>query len=119
MIATASRPETTQWCFDRGADAVADHRDLLNSVSESGYEQVDYILNFADTNQYWAATSELIKPQGHICSIVENHAPLNMKKIRSKSVTFSWELMFTRAMYHTEDMIQQQHILNEIATLLD
>ena len=119
VIATASRPETTQWCLDRGADAVVNHHDLLNSVQKSGYESFDYILNLADTNQHWEATSELIKPQGHICAIVENHAPLNMKKIRSKSVSFSWELMFTRAMYHTDDMIQQHYILDEIATLLE
>ena len=119
VVATASRDETTQWCLDRGADAVANHHDLLASVREAGYEHVDYILNFADTDQHWEATSELIKPQGRICSIVENQVPLNMKKIRSKSVSFSWELMFTRAMYHTDDMIQQHHILNSVSSLLD
>ena len=119
VIATASRPESTQWCLDRGADLVANHHNLLTSVQDLGYSSVDYILNFADTNLHWEATSELIKPQGHICSIVENDKPLEMKVIRSKSVSFTWELMFTRSMYQTDDMVAQHHILNNIADLLD
>ena len=119
VIATASRPESTQWCLERGADAVANHHDLVQSVQKLGYSSFDYILNFADTNQHWEATSELIKPRGHICSIVENKDPLDMKMIRSKSVTFSWELMFTRPMFQTHDMIKQHQILNRIAELLE
>ncbi len=37
----------------------------------------------------------------------------------SKSVTFVWELMFTRSMYQTKDMIKQHELLNELAELID
>lgn len=119
VIATASRDETRDWCLQLGADEVANHHNLLESVRATGSRNVDYILNFADTDGHWDAMSELIKPQGRICSIVENKNELNMRAIRSKSISFSWELMFTRAMYQTEDMIEQHHILNSMADLLE
>lgn len=119
VIATASRDETKDWCLQLGADEVANHHNLVESVRATGIQNVDYILNFADTDGHWDAMAELIKPQGRICSIVENKHELNMRAIRSKSVSFSWELMFTRPMFQTEDMIEQHHILNSVADLID
>jgi NADPH:quinone reductase-like Zn-dependent oxidoreductase len=37
----------------------------------------------------------------------------------AKSVTFAWELMFTRPAYQTPDMIVQHEILDEAAALFD
>ncbi|WKN33292.1 zinc-binding alcohol dehydrogenase family protein [Porifericola rhodea] len=119
VIATASRDETRDWCLKMGADEVANHHNLAESVKKTGHRQIDYILNFADTDGHWDAMAELIKPQGRICSIVENKGELNLSAIRSKSVAFCWELMFTRAMYQTDDMIEQHYILNSVADLLE
>src|SRR5262245_56804501 len=44
IMATASREESARWCRDLGADAIADHRDLVASVRGLGRQQVDYIL---------------------------------------------------------------------------
>ncbi|WP_347052087.1 zinc-binding alcohol dehydrogenase family protein [Flavobacterium olei] len=119
VIATASRPETVEWCKQQGADFVADHKDLIASVREAGFEHVDFILDFVDTNAYWDTMVELIKPQGHIASITGSSEPVVLNKLKSKSVSFSWELMYTRSMYQTEDMIEQHNILNIVADLLD
>lgn len=119
VIATASRSETVEWCKQQGADFVADHRDLIASVREAGFEHVDFILDFVDTNAYWDTMVELIKPQGHIASITGSSEPVVLNKLKSKSVSFSWELMYTRSMYQTEDMIEQHNILNIVADLLD
>ncbi|WP_416441873.1 zinc-binding alcohol dehydrogenase family protein [Leeuwenhoekiella sp. A16] len=119
VVTTASRKETEEWCLDKGADAVVNHKDLINSVKEKGYKEFDYILNVVDTEAHWDATAELIKPQGKFCTIVETKEPLNMNKIKNKSVSFHWELMFTRSMFQTEDMIAQHKILEELAELLD
>lgn len=119
VIATASRPETIDWCKKQGADFVVDHKDLISSVREAGFEHVDFILDFVDTNAYWDIMVELIKPQGHIASITGSSEPIILNKLKSKSVSFSWELMYTRSMYQTEDMIEQHHILNKVADLLD
>jgi len=119
VIATASRPETIAWCKQQGADFVVDHKDLVSSVREAGFEYVDFILDFVDTNAYWDTMVELIKPQGHIASITGSSDPIALNKLKSKSVSFSWELMYTRSMYQTEDMIEQHNILNIVADLLD
>ncbi|MNE01509.1 Zinc-type alcohol dehydrogenase-like protein [compost metagenome] len=119
VIATASRPETIAWCKQQGADFVVDHKDLIASVREAGFEYVDFILDFVDTNAYWDIMVELIKPQGHIASITGSSDPVALNKLKSKSVSFSWELMYTRSMYQTEDMVEQHNILNIVADLLD
>jgi len=119
VIATASRPETIDWCRQMGADQVVNHRNLVEDVRNAGVQQVDYIVDFVDTNAYWDAMAELIKPQGHIASITGSATPVALNKLKSKSVSFSWELMFTRSTYQTDDMIEQHHILNRVADLLD
>lgn len=119
VIATASRPETIAWCKQQGADFVVDHKDLVSSVRDTGFEYVDFILDFVDTNAYWDTMVELIKPQGHIASITGSSDPVALTKLKSKSVSFSWELMYTRSMYQTEDMVEQHNILNIVADLLD
>lgn len=119
VIATASRPETIAWCKDQGADFVVDHKDLIASVREAGFQYVDFILDFVDTNSYWDIMVELIQPQGHIASITGSNDPVALNKLKNKSVSFSWELMYTRSMFETADMQEQHNILNKIADLLD
>lgn len=119
VIATASRPETIAWCKEQGADYVVNHKDLVNNVRAAGFEYVDFILDFVDTNIYWDAMAELIKPQGHIASITGSGTPVALNKLKNKSASFSWELMYTRSSYQTDDMIRQHEILNKVAALLD
>lgn len=119
VIASASRPESRDWCLSLGADVVVDHRDLVNSVKAAGFTQVDYIFCLNNTEQHWPALCELIKPQGVICSIVETKTPVNLTQLQSKSATFVWEFMFTRSMYQTDDMIEQHRLLNELTQLID
>jgi NADPH2:quinone reductase len=119
VIATASRPETVDWCKQLGADFVVNHKDLINEVRKAGFQEVDFIADFVSADLYWDAFVELIKPQGHIASITGTAHPVDLMKLKAKSVSFSWELMFTRSRYQTPDMIEQHHILNKIADLLD
>ena len=119
VIATASRPETASWCKTQGADYVVNHYELVDEVRQAGFQYVDFILDFVDTNTYWDAMVELIKPQGHIGSITGSATPLALNKLKAKSVSFSWELMYTRSTFQTDDMIEQHHILNKVADLLD
>lgn len=119
VLATASRPETTAWCKQMGADHVVNHKDLMNEVHKAGFNEVDFIVDFVDTNSYWDIMVELIKPQGHIASITGSSEPVVLNKLKSKSVSFSWELMYTRSMFQTEDMVRQHYILNKVSKLLD
>ncbi|MDR0807039.1 MAG: zinc-binding alcohol dehydrogenase family protein [Enterobacteriaceae bacterium] len=119
IIATASRPESAQWCLDRGADLTVDYRDLQENLLKQNIKQVDYIFCLNDTDGHWDAMSKIIAPFGHICSIVEPSAPLEQMLIRSKSVALHWELMYTRSMYQTPDIAEQGRILQQVAKLID
>ncbi|NII82559.1 zinc-binding alcohol dehydrogenase family protein [Pedobacter riviphilus] len=119
VITTASRTETKEWCKTMGADVVVNHNNLVEEVRVAGFKEVDFILDFVDLNSYWDAIVELIKPQGHIVSITGSAAPIALNKLKNKSVTFSWELMYTRSMYQTDDMDEQHHILNKLTELFD
>lgn len=119
VITTASRPESIAWCEQQGADYVVNHKDLLNEMHKAGFQYVDFILDFVDTNLYWDIMAELIKPQGHIASITGSSTPVVLNKLKNKSASFSWELMYTRSTFQTDDMIEQHHILNKVAELLD
>ena len=119
VIATASRENSIEWCKKMGADFVVNHKNLLQEMKNIGYETVDFIVDFVDLNQYWNAMVQLIKPQGKIGSISDPTEPVNLRQLKSKSVSFHWELMFTRSMFQTDDMVQQHHILNQISKWLD
>ncbi|MDQ8005463.1 MAG: zinc-binding alcohol dehydrogenase family protein [Pedobacter sp.] len=119
VIATASRPETIDWCKKMGADVVVNHKNLVEEVKNTGFQYVDFIVDFVDTNAYWDEMVELIKPQGHIASITGSATPIALNKLKTKSASFSWEFMYTRSTFQTEDMIEQHHILNKVADLID
>lgn len=120
VIASASRDETTAWCKKLGADEVINHRhNLAEEIEKIGCKNVDYILCLSHTDDHWQAMTEVIRPQGTICSIVENEKPLAMDTLKRKSASLVWEFMFTRSMYQTADMAEQSKLLNEISELID
>jgi NADPH:quinone reductase-like Zn-dependent oxidoreductase len=119
VIATASRDESRNWCLKLGAKSVINHNKPLNEgIAALDIPHVDYILCLNNTDQHWPAIVETIKPQGKICSIVETSG-VDLGLLKRKSATFVWEFMFTRSMYQTPDMIEQQELLNRIADLID
>jgi zinc-binding alcohol dehydrogenase family protein len=120
VIATASRRESAKWATELGADHIVNHfDDIPKQLKAIGFENVDYVLIFNDTDKHFPAAAEVIKPQGSICSIVENSRPLEVELLKSKSAAFHWEFMFTRSMFGTPDMIEQHKLLSEVARLID
>lgn len=119
VIATASRPESAQWCLDRGADLTVNYKDLKGELAKHDIKQVDFILCLNDTDGHWAAISDLIAPMGHICTIVENEKPLDMNTLKLKSAALHWELMYTRSMFNTPDIAEQGEILKHVAAMVD
>lgn len=120
VIATASRPASSEWVKQLGADLVVNHRNALDEELKKADEPpADFIFCLNATDAHWNAMSKAIAPQGHICSIVETPKPVDLDLLKVKSATFAWEFMFTRSMFQTPDMLEQQHLLNEIAALID
>lgn len=118
-IATASRPESAEWCTKMGAHEVVDHRDLVADTRKNGREYVNYIAQYNGLDIHWDAMCDLIAPQGRISSIAETSDKLDLCALQGKSVGFMWELMFTRSMFATDDMAQQGKILARMARLVD
>ena len=120
VIATASRPESSKWARELGADEVIDHtKDLAPQLAALGRAEVDYILCCNSTDHHFPGFAPIIAPQGKICSIVNTTKPVDLAPLMQKSVTFAWELMFTRPMFQTADMLVQHQILDETAALVE
>ena len=120
VIGTASRPESQLYCLEMGATDVVDHsQPLLPQLKALGAPLIDFVLCLTDPAPMMLQLAEIIAPHGHVCSLVEASVDLPMNLLRGKSITFSWEGMFTRSMFRTSDMARQGEILNEVSALVD
>jgi zinc-binding alcohol dehydrogenase family protein len=119
VVATASRPETIAWCRDMGAHHVIDHHlPLLQGLKQSGIEQVDYVAGLTATDRHLPGIAEALMPQGKL-ALIDDPEVLDIVSLKLKCISVHWELMFTRSLYQTADMIEQHHLLNEVADLVD
>ncbi|MGC2209328.1 MAG: zinc-binding alcohol dehydrogenase family protein [Candidatus Korobacteraceae bacterium] len=119
VLASASRPETQQWVLQNGAHHAIDHsKKLSQEVRALGIHFVEYIIGLTHTDQHFAEIVELIAPQGRF-ALIDDPAPLDINKLKPKSVSLHWESMFTRSSFQTPDMIEQHRILQQISTLVD
>lgn len=120
VIGTASRPETIRWSEEHGANYIINHhKAFVPQLKAFGFDTVDYIFCLNSTDKHWNNMVEVIAPFGIICSIVEMKEPVNLSDLQSKSASFVWELMFTRSIFQTNDMIEQHNLLNSLAELVD
>jgi NADPH2:quinone reductase len=120
VIASASRPESQAWVKKLGAEAVVDHSQPIGAQLDAlGLETVEAIANFHDTDLYWELMAERISPQGAIVALVSSKGPLDLNRLKSKSVGFSWEYMFTRSQYRTPDIAEQGAILDRLADAVE
>jgi zinc-binding alcohol dehydrogenase family protein len=112
VTATASRPETTAWCKELGADAVVDHAKPIEG-------EFDFVLCFSSSDLYWKEFPRITKPQGKIGLIVRSLKPVDLQILHDKSLTVCLEGMFTRSTFQTPDMEAQHRLLNEAADLVE
>lgn len=119
IVATASRPETTQWCLDLGAHAVIDHsKALREQIDNLKVPPVSLVASLTNTDKHFEAIADLIAPQGHF-GLIDDPATLAVSLLKRKSVALHWEFMYTRSLFQTEDMIAQHNLLNDVAALID
>ncbi|GFZ94129.1 oxidoreductase [Elstera cyanobacteriorum] len=119
VIATASRPESIAWCFAQGAHHVIDHRlPLTEELARIGLPQVRYAASLTATDQHLPQLIEALAPQGAL-ALIDDPKTLDILPMKRKSLSVHWELMFTRPLYGTEDMIRQHELLTEVADLVD
>lgn len=119
VIATASRPETAQWCRDLGAHHVVDHaKPLAAEVAALGIGAPGLVFSTTNTDAHLAEIAGLIAPQGRF-ALIDDPESLDVSLLKRKSLSLHWEFMFTRAMFATADIAEQGRLLNEVARLVD
>ncbi len=117
VLASASRGESRDWALDMGADGLVDHRDLAASVETAAPDGVEYVFSSHSAGNV-EAYAQILKPFGEITAIDEPSG-LDLLPLKSKSIAWHWELMFTRPVYGTPDMIEQKRLLERVAELVD
>jgi zinc-binding alcohol dehydrogenase family protein len=119
VLASASRPESQQWVLKAGAHHAVDHsKKLSEEVRKLGIQHLEFIIGLTHTDQHFDEIVELIAPQGHF-ALIDDPAPIDINKLKPKSVSLHWESMFTRSTFQTVDLIEQHRILRQISTLVD
>jgi zinc-binding alcohol dehydrogenase family protein len=119
IIATASRPETQAWVRELGAHHVIDHRQPLTAeLARIGIPQVDSIISLTHTADHLPHILEALAPQGQF-ALIDDLPSLDVMPFKRKAASVHWEMMFTRPLFGTPDMIAQHHLLNEVAQMVD
>ncbi len=119
VIATASRASSIAWVQELGARHVVNHhRPLVEQVHALVPRFVDHIAIFKDMG-HWLEAVELIRPQGGIVCIEATDQPMPMAVMKTKAASLHWEYMFARSLHQTPDMIEQHHLLNQVADEID
>ena len=117
VIATASDDERASWVRDLGGEHVVNHRDGLTAqVLAVAPDGVDWLFTAHSKGQI-ETYAQIVRPFGHIVAI--DDGPRDVFPLKDKSIAWHWELMFTRPLQQTLDMIGQHRLLNVVADLVD
>jgi len=120
VIGTASRAETRAWVLELGAHHVIDHgKPLSEEIAAAQLPAPDYVISLTHSEQHFDQVVEAIAPQGKYGLIDDPATPIDIMKFKRKAVSLHWELMFTRSLFNTADMIEQHRILDRLAELVD
>ncbi len=102
-----------------GAHHVIDHsKPLAEELKRAGLPQVNYIASLNQTDAHFDQLVEALAPQGKF-GLIDDPAQLDVRKLKRKSASLHWEFMFTRSMFTTPDIAQQNALLNRVAELVD
>ncbi len=118
VIATASRPDTVEWVRKMGADHVINHRESLVAQVKTLGLVPRYVASLNGTEGHFTGIVELIKPRGHI-ALIDDPPRLDIQSLKLKALSFSWEFMFARSMFQTDDIEKQHELLNRVSELID
>jgi len=123
VVATASRPETEEWCKKLGATHVISHRkDLGEELTRVGLnpEGIDVCFCGVDLDTAFDQIVKVMRPGGAIGSItVHDPTKVDVSKLFApKRLTLSFEFMFMRPALQIAPE-KQGALLNKVADMVD
>eukprot|EP00768_Dysnectes_brevis_P000077 gnl/Dysnectes_brevis/10180_a19800_77.p3 GENE.gnl/Dysnectes_brevis/10180_a19800_77~~gnl/Dysnectes_brevis/10180_a19800_77.p3 ORF type:complete len:189 (+),score=70.45 gnl/Dysnectes_brevis/10180_a19800_77:640-1206(+) len=119
VVGTASRPASVQWLKELGVHHVIDHRaPLFEGLREIGVPQVDFVASLNNTQDHLSEIVKSLVPQGHL-GMIDDPKSFDVSLLKFKSIALHMELMYTRSMFKTPDMIEQHNLLNEVSRMID
>ena len=119
VIGTASRADTREWVSGLGAHHVIDHsKPLVEQLEAIGVGQVSHVASLTHTDSHFAQLIEALRPQGKL-ALIDDPKTLDVMPMKRKALSLHWELMFTRSLFETPDMIRQHELLESVAKLVD
>ena len=112
VIGTASRKETADWVLSFGAQHVIDHTKPLSAeLKRIGIAEVTHVASLTQTDAHFPEIVESLAPQGKF-GLIDDPKPIDINQLKRKSISLHWELMFTRSLFGTADMIAQHRLLS-------
>ncbi|MBK6746984.1 zinc-binding alcohol dehydrogenase family protein [Ottowia sp.] len=119
VIATASRPETKEWCESLGAHHVVDHSQPLAAQIEAlGLGAPGFVFTTAGSIEYRDDIVKFMSPQGRY-GYIDNPKVFDANPFKWKCISIHLEAVFMRSLMQTVDMSVQGDILREIAKLIE
>ncbi|SEA11151.1 zinc-binding alcohol dehydrogenase family protein [Microbulbifer marinus] len=120
LIATASRESSSEWVKKLGAHHVVDHtKPLQPQIEALGIGPVTHVASLHRTDSYFETFIDLLAPFGKIAMIDDPEKPLDVMKMKPKSLSLHIEFMFARSMFQAADMDEQGKLLNRLSDLVD
>lgn len=111
VVTTASRPETNAWSKKDGADVVLNHKeDLAKQFDDQNLSRPNYIFCTYDTDDYYDVMIDLVQPRGHIATIVAFNKNQDLNALKQKSITFTHEFMFARAIHGVDEGMYRKYL---------
>jgi zinc-binding alcohol dehydrogenase family protein len=118
IVGTASRRESADFARKMGVHHVIDHRrPFIEGMQEIGLPGADYVAALTTTAESLPWIIDVLRPQGHV-NFIDN-PEIGVMPFKRKSLTISWEMMFTRSLFQTDDIVAQHRLLQEVAALVD
>lgn len=118
VIATASRPQSQDWCRAMGAHDVVSHdRPLSQEIQKLGIDAVDFVAALSQTDHHLPEIVRSTKPFGMI-GVIDQPRALDVMSLREKALGLVFEGVFVRSLKQCHPG-RQGEILAEISALVD
>jgi NADPH2:quinone reductase len=119
VVATASRPETIDWCRSLGAHRVINHHhDMTRQFKDLNLSAPDYIFCTTHLQTHWRALTHLVAHEGAI-GILQRGAQLDISQLLERSASLHTEYVFARGILSAQTIDAQHRTLEAITHLID